>query len=293
MSKTMAESGQQGRGLAQSGIGALNSRRARRTRQAPPPRHPATPMPLSVVPDKVDDPVPASVPETPARPEPMVDAATKQSPPPAEQGPKPQEPTASTASASPETSEPAPTASAPAPVEPAADDEPGGELASPDDESGEESSTTAAKLPVLDIDLRDPEAQIVSPTVMSIPESIVARFDKARSKAPSHTAVVLNALRKHAHELPALILARRPGPNPGDLFPWRDSPGDSGSETPLPLRIRPTKAELKVMKTLQDWSTKQIRAQRPGARETNRSEMVAAALDAYLPSGAGPGKKQK
>lgn len=45
------------------------------------------------------------------------------------------------------------------------------------------------------------------------------------------------------------------------------------------------------MKTLQDWWTKQIRAQRPGARETNRSEMVAAALDAYLPASAGQGKK--
>ncbi len=277
--------------MAQSGIDALNNRRTRRTRQAPPPRHPATPTPLAVVPDKVDDPTPAPVQETPARPEPVVDAATKQSPPPAEQA-KPQ-PTAPAAPTSADTPEPVATAPAPAPVEPAAAEEAGGELASPGDESGTESSTTAAKLPVLDIDLRDPEAQIVSPTVMSIPESIVARFDKARSKAPSHTAVVLNALRKHAHELPTLILARRPGPNPGDLFPWRDAPGDSGTETPLPLRIRPTKAELKVMKTLQDWSTKQIRAQRPGARETNRSEMVAAALDAYLPASPGPGKKQK
>lgn len=278
--------------MAQSGIDALNNRRTRRTRQAPPPRHPATPTPLAVVPDKVDEPAPAPGHETPARPEPVVDTVTKQSPQPVEQETKPHEPTATAAPTSADTPEPVATASAPAPVEPATD-EPGGELASADDEAGKGSSTTAAKLPVLDIDLRDPEAQIVSPTVMSIPESIVARFDKARSKAPSHTAVVLNALRKHAHELPALILARRPGPNPGDLFPWRDAPGDSGTETPLPLRIRPTKAELKVMKTLQDWSTKQIRAQRPGARETNRSEMVAAALDAYLPASPGPGKKQK
>jgi len=278
--------------VAQSGIDALNNRRTRRTRQAPPPRHPATPTPLAVVPDKVADPAPAPIQETPARPEPVVDAATKQTPPPVKQEAKPNEPAASAAPTSAESPEPPATVPAPAPVEPAADEPPGGKLASPHGESGTESSTTAAKLPFLDIDLRDPEAQIVSPTVLSIPESIVARFEKARSKAPSHTAVVLNALRKHAHELPALILARRPGPNPGDLFPWRDAPGNSGSETPLPLRIRPTKAELKVMKTLQDWSTKQIRAQRPGARETNRSEMVAAALDAYLPASAGQGKKQ-
>lgn len=278
MSETMTQNQQSGLG---GGVDALNKRRTRRTRQAPPPRHPATPTPLAVVPDTVNDPPPTSVQETPARPEPVVDTDTEQAPP-AETEPKPHE------SADPvvlPSAEPAATGSALAPVAPAPDEQVRREEAS--------ASPANAELPVLDSDLRDPEAQIVSPTVMSIPESIVARFDKARSKAPSHTAVVLNALRKHAHELPTLILDRRPGPNPGDLFPWRDAPGDSGSETPLPLRIRPTKAELKVMKTLQDWSTKQIRAQRPGARETNRSEMVAAALDAYLPSSAGPAKKQK
>lgn len=274
------------------GVDALNKRRTRRTRQAPPPRHPATPAPLAVVPDTVNDPPPTSVQETPARPEPVVDTDTEQAPP-AE--PEPQESADRVVLPSAETAEPAATGSALAPVEPAPDEQVRRDSSSHADESREEASASPAnaELPVLDSDLRDPEAQIVSPTVMSIPESIVARFDKARSKAPSHTAVVLNALRKHAHELPTLILDRRPGPNPGDLFPWRDAPGDSGSETPLPLRIRPTKAELKVMKTLQDWSTKQIRAQRPGARETNRSEMVAAALDAYLPSSAGPAKKQK
>lgn len=140
-----------------------------------------------------------------------------------------------------------------------------------------------AGLPDLAIDLNDPDAHIPSPTVMSIPESIVVRFNSARATAPSHTAIVLNALREHAHELPALILARRPGPTPGDLFPWRGAPGKSGTETPLPLRIRPTKAERKVMKVLETWASQQIRLQRPGAPETNRSEMVAAALDAYLP----------
>jgi hypothetical protein len=45
------------------------------------------------------------------------------------------------------------------------------------------------------------------------------------------------------------------------------------------------------MKALIEWSSKQIAAQRPGARETNQSEMVAAALDAYLPA-SGSAKKR-
>ncbi|EFG78753.1 hypothetical protein HMPREF0591_1379 [Mycobacterium parascrofulaceum ATCC BAA-614] len=37
------------------------------------------------------------------------------------------------------------------------------------------------------------------------------------------------------------------------------------------------------MKTLTDWASARIAKQRPGTRETNRSEMVAAALDVFLP----------
>jgi hypothetical protein len=67
-------------------------------------------------------------------------------------------------------------------------------------------------MPRLDISLDDPTAHIVSPTVLSVPASIVERFEPARAKAPSHTALVLNALREHAQELPTLILNRRPAP---------------------------------------------------------------------------------
>lgn len=257
--------------MAQNGIDALNNRRARRTRQAPPPRHPVAPAALSVASDNTDvdgtaDPLeskpdqPAAVEEKPAQP-----AA-----PPAT---KPQEHTAGPQVA---TGGVAPTATAPAALV---------VVQAPTTQAG------SAGLPDLAIDLNDPDAHIPSPTVMSIPESIVVRFNSARATAPSHTAIVLNALREHAHELPALILARRPGPTPGDLFPWRGSPGKSGTETPLPLRIRPTKAERKVMKALETWASQQIRVQRPGAPETNRSEMVAAALDAYLPQQPHAAKK--
>ena len=279
--------------MAQSGIDALNKRRERRTRQAPKPRHPATPTALTV-----GGVAPETVQDNSDRPEPVVDKPTSQPAAPAAQSegttpPKEAETqeAASTAAQqstsgvpeavqdNPDRPEPVVDEAAPQPAAPAQSTETTPATAS----TPAGAADPSGDLPPLEIDLRDPEAQIVSPTQMSIPESIVARFEKARPNAPSHTAIVLNALRQHAHELPALILARRPGPTPGDLFPWRGSPGDSGSETPLPLRIRPTKAELKVMKALQDWSTERIRAERPGARETYRSEMVAAALDAYLP----------
>jgi len=134
------------------------------------------------------------------------------------------------------------------------------------------------------VDLSDPTAHLVSPTVLSVPASIIERFDQARANAPSHTALVLDALRAHVEQLPALILQRRPAGNPKDLFPWRATPGATSTETPMPLRIRPTNGELSVMKTLTDWASASIAKQRPGARPTNRSEMVAAALDAYLPA---------
>lgn len=168
---------------------------------------------------------------------------------------------------------PAPGPSAPAPADPLAD-LPTGTTKAP---------TAALTLPNLNIDPADPTAHIVSPTVLSVPASIVKRFDRARSDAPSHTALVLDALRAQVHDLPTLILNRRPGPKPGDLFPFRDSPGRTTTDTPMPLRIRPTKGELNIMKQLTDWSSAQITQQRPGTRPTNRSEMVAAALDAFLP----------
>lgn len=136
----------------------------------------------------------------------------------------------------------------------------------------------------MDVNHDDPVAHIVSPTQLSIPASIVARFDKARTNANSHTSLVIDALRAHADRLPDLILSRRPGPKAGDLFPFRATAAAASVETPLPLRIRPTKGELDVMKKLVDWANNCISERRPGSKPTNRSEMVAAALDAHLPT---------
>jgi hypothetical protein len=137
-------------------------------------------------------------------------------------------------------------------------------------------------LPDLDVDLTDPAAMMVTPTVLSIPGTVMQRFEIARERESSHTAVVLNALRAHAPQLPDLELAKRPGPRPGDLFPYRAAPGATAADRPAPLRIRPTAGELRIMDALSTWVNVEINQRRPGGRKVSRSEVVAVALDAYL-----------
>jgi hypothetical protein len=221
-----------------------NSKRQRRTRQPLPSRHPVS-TPAAT------EPTP-SVPTTPA-PEAQAEAVAP------------------------------PAASAPAPVQPA--QEPVIEAApAPQLPVQAVQKASTGTLPPLEVNVADPAAHMVSPTQLSIPASIVARFDQARTSASSHTALVIDALRAHADKLPALILSRRPGPKEGDLFPFRATAAAAAAETPMPLRNRPTKGELDVMKKLVDWANSCISQQRPGTKPTNRSEMVAAALDAHLPA---------
>lgn len=254
------------------GISKLHERRARRARQAPPPRHPKLGAAAAL-----DKDLPAG--QDAATPD---HGSVSQAPPEvqtlAQPQPAPED--------SPQQATPAPDPAPPAAVSTAATG--GGPHRGSQATTGSTQATSPtnqpADMPRLDIDPDDPTAHLVSPTVLSVPGSIVKRFERARAHAPSHTALVLDALRAHAHELPALILNRRPGPKPGDLFPFREAPGRTAQDTPLPVRIRPTKGELAVMKALTDWSSATIAKQRPGTRETNRSEMVAAALDAFLPA---------
>lgn len=146
-------------------------------------------------------------------------------------------------------------------------------------------------MPSLELDLTDPAMMLYSPTVMSIPSDIMARFETARKGAASHTGIVLDALREHGPRLPALVLARRPGPAPGDLFPLRGPvPAADKVSRPLPLRVRPVVGELRIMDGLADWVNDQVQQARPGAKRVTRSEMVAAALDASLPK---DGRKRK
>lgn len=120
-------------------------------------------------------------------------------------------------------------------------------------------------------------ARHVKPTVLSVEESIVRRFESARKDAPSHTGLILQALEAHYQELPQLIVDRRPKPAEGALFSFRPTPGEVVSERRLPIRIRPLAAELRVIDDLVDQCKQAVDS------EVNRSEMVAAALDAHLP----------
>jgi hypothetical protein len=139
------------------------------------------------------------------------------------------------------------------------------------------------RLPDLEIDLDDPTALLITPTVLSVPNTILRRFEQARMTAPSHTGLVLDALRAHAAQLPDLVKALRPGPRPGDLFPYRATPGAGSGDRPGPLRIRPTAGELGIMDRLTGWVNDEIRRGRAGVRKVSRSEVVAVALDSYLP----------
>ncbi|MFG1820821.1 hypothetical protein ACGFIF_44195 [Kribbella sp. NPDC049174] len=145
-------------------------------------------------------------------------------------------------------------------------------------------------LPDLSIDPADPSALLPSPTSMSIPGSIMRRFEAARDQAPSHTVLVLDAIRATVHDLPDLVVKSRPSARPGDLFPARPagSAGTTVSTGGQPdhleqLRLRPTVAELVVIDRLCDWVTAHLRALSPRARKVSRSELVSVALSAYLP----------
>lgn len=117
------------------------------------------------------------------------------------------------------------------------------------------------------------------------------RFERARQVADSNTSVVLDALRAHAAELPQLVsAARRPASTKGqqDLFPWRSSTrgtrGAAARVRRVQLPIRPLVGELQVIDSLVDWVQQEIGAspRSLGGRAT-RSEVVVAALNAYLP----------
>ncbi|WP_432951279.1 hypothetical protein ACQPXM_41445 (plasmid) [Kribbella sp. CA-253562] len=150
--------------------------------------------------------------------------------------------------------------------------------------------TSTPGLPDLRIDPTDPSMTIVSATVLSIRGHLMRRFELARPTAPSHTVLILEAVKATAQDLPSLVAAARPSAAPGDLFPARPL-GSAGSsavtdpqlDRPEPLRIRPTVGELTIIDGLAEWVTSILRASTPRAPKVNRSELVSAALDSYLP----------
>ncbi len=145
-------------------------------------------------------------------------------------------------------------------------------------------SRSQTPLPSLEVNLSDPTGLMVAATVLSVPGSVMRRFEVARATAASHTGLVLDALRTYANELPDLVLAERPGPRKNDLFPWRPSPRSGKlADRPEPLRVRPTVGELGIIDSLVGWVNEELIRRRPGSRRASRSEVVTAALKAYLP----------
>jgi hypothetical protein len=151
-----------------------------------------------------------------------------------------------------------------------------------------------SNLPDLTIDVDDPAALAVTSTVLSVPEPLMRRFEKARTAADTNTAVVLDALRAHLRELPRLVAeARRPTTSnaaAGEPFPWRSSSRSAKGSTATKVRrvqlpIRPLAGELQVIDKLVAWVQQEIGVtSRSLGGKTNRSEVVGAALDAYLPA---------
>lgn len=144
-----------------------------------------------------------------------------------------------------------------------------------------------SSMPPLTVDLADPAMRAVTPNVLSISGSVMRRFTMARRDATSHTALVLDAIRQHASELPRLVRARRPSaPAKDDLFPWRAEAGAQPGEPKQHLRIRPLAGEWRVITELAHWVDAEVRGDvgLAGREEVTRSEVVEAALDRYLPS---------
>lgn len=141
----------------------------------------------------------------------------------------------------------------------------------------------SATMPALNVDPTDPAMRAIAPNVLSVAASVMERFRAVRRNGPTHTALVLTAIRQHAGELPQLVQARRPtAPGRSDLFPWRSQPGVSVGERKEHLRIRPLAGEWQVITQLARWVNDELGSQL-GAAEVTRSEVVEAALDRYLP----------
>lgn len=160
------------------------------------------------------------------------------------------------------------------------------------------SNRPAAGLPDLSVDLDDPAAMAVSPTVLSVPAPLMTRFERARRNTTSNTELVLDALRAHLADLPRLVAeARRPTTAAaGEPFPWRTSAQRRAATKVrrVQLPIRPLVGELHVIDTLVEWVQQQIGA---GARSLGgritRSEVAAAALNAYLPADRPRGRRPR
>lgn len=251
---------------SQDGVESLRGRRAARSRRVPPPpRHPRADNATGA-----SSPEPTLAPRTPAPPAPAAPPSTTTG------GTLAQEVSigrSDTDGVEAPVRERATRAALPVPSREIADEV-------PREVAREVPGRAQVAMPDLRIDINVTAALMPKPTVLSMPASVMARFSRVRRDASSHTAVVLDALRATVEDLPDLVDDARPQGRAGDLFPFRAT---AAKERRDPLRVRPTVAELAVIDRIVDWVADELGRRRPGSPRVSRSEVVAAALDAYLP----------
>ncbi len=238
-----------------NGVSDLRKNR-RKGRNIPAPRHPVNPAPG----DGDTEPTAVSV----------VDVE-----------PSPVEPTAvSVVDVEPSPVEPSPVE--PSPVEPSPVEP------SPVEPSPVEPSPVEARiLPNLDVDWTDPDNHIVKNARLSIPNSVVTRFRQFAELPGSakHTEIILQAVHDSLSQLPELVLGRRPDEQQGGTFPFRRRTmvQTTTDDPKTGLYMRPNQGELDVLERIVTWVSNIIKEGHPARKDSDRSEVVTAALDAVLP----------
>ena len=180
-------------------------------------------------------------------------------------------------------------------VDPEAEDEPanvnddiGDDTAAADDDARDEAGQ-GRELPDLELDWTDPLNHIERNTRLSVPNSVVLRF-KAVADMPGsaqYTEIMLEAVYNKLAELPELIVDRRPREQQvAGSFPFRrrSAPTPAANTDPkTALYMRPNNGEVELLGRIVKWANQHIKAGHPGRKDTDRSELITAALDATLP----------
>lgn len=136
--------------------------------------------------------------------------------------------------------------------------------------------------PDLTIDWTDASMHVVRPTRISVANSVAARF-KAAADAPQaapQTELIMDAVEQQLRRLPELVLARRPGSKQPEAGFFLRRGGAANEREPwVSVYLRPNAGEIEALRRIVEWVSAVITAH-PGRKETSRSEVVTAALDA-------------
>lgn len=159
----------------------------------------------------------------------------------------------------------------------------------PEDEGDQDDAVADRELPDLELDWTDPLKHIERNTRLSVPNSVVLRF-KAVADLPGsaqYTEIMLQAVFDKLAELPELIVARRPKEQQSaGSFPFRrrSAPTPTANADPkTALYMRPNNGEVELLGRIVNWANMHIKEGHPGRKDTDRSELITAALAATLP----------